>query len=232
MLLIPGDRLDTLRWWMHAIPPGTVSDSLHAASSPGDLQPQRLDVRARAIAPASRVPRIAVTVRLVPLIPDGECRGPQAHSQNHEITSWPERGIKLGVRDEGKVGIAAALRHSRGARRTGPFRTAQASSILVGINCRTLREPTSGKGRPIGMANEFDPYREALVIETATVWPDEYDDLEPVERERIANDCTPVPPTPPNGICPHAHGFLPPDHGDPRRLAALEITRPAWPPSR
>jgi len=36
------------------------------------------------------------------------------------------------------------------------------------------------------MANEFDPYREALVMETATIWPDEYDDLEPVERERIA----------------------------------------------
>jgi hypothetical protein len=36
------------------------------------------------------------------------------------------------------------------------------------------------------MANEFDPYREALVMETVTIWPDEYDDLEPVERERIA----------------------------------------------
>jgi hypothetical protein len=36
------------------------------------------------------------------------------------------------------------------------------------------------------MANEFDPYREALVMETVTLWPDEYDDLEPAERERIA----------------------------------------------
>jgi hypothetical protein len=36
------------------------------------------------------------------------------------------------------------------------------------------------------MANEFDPYREALVMETATIWPEEYDDWEPAERERIA----------------------------------------------
>jgi hypothetical protein len=35
------------------------------------------------------------------------------------------------------------------------------------------------------MANEFDPYREALVMEIATVWPEEYDDWEPHERERI-----------------------------------------------
>ena len=35
------------------------------------------------------------------------------------------------------------------------------------------------------MANEFDPYREALVMETATVWPEEYDDLDPARRWRI-----------------------------------------------
>ncbi|MEX0675567.1 MAG: hypothetical protein WD063_00730 [Pirellulales bacterium] len=35
------------------------------------------------------------------------------------------------------------------------------------------------------MSNEFDPYREALVIETATIWPDEYDDWEPADRERV-----------------------------------------------
>ncbi len=35
------------------------------------------------------------------------------------------------------------------------------------------------------MANEFDPYREALVVEIVTVWPDEYDDWEPHDRERI-----------------------------------------------
>ncbi len=35
------------------------------------------------------------------------------------------------------------------------------------------------------MANEFDPYREALVMETVTIWPEEYDDWEPAERARI-----------------------------------------------
>lgn len=36
------------------------------------------------------------------------------------------------------------------------------------------------------MADSFDPYREALVMETKTVWPAEFDDLEPAEKERIA----------------------------------------------
>lgn len=34
------------------------------------------------------------------------------------------------------------------------------------------------------MSNEFDPYREALVMETATLWPDDYDDWEPADRQR------------------------------------------------
>lgn len=35
------------------------------------------------------------------------------------------------------------------------------------------------------MANEFDPYREALVMEQSTIWPEEFEDLEPDERTRI-----------------------------------------------
>jgi hypothetical protein len=35
------------------------------------------------------------------------------------------------------------------------------------------------------MANEFDPYREALVMEWTTIWPAEYDDWEPRERARV-----------------------------------------------
>jgi hypothetical protein len=35
------------------------------------------------------------------------------------------------------------------------------------------------------MATEFDPYRDALVIETYTIWPEEYDDWPPAERARI-----------------------------------------------
>jgi hypothetical protein len=36
------------------------------------------------------------------------------------------------------------------------------------------------------MPNAFDPYREALVVETQTMWPDEYDAWEEADRERIA----------------------------------------------
>jgi hypothetical protein len=35
------------------------------------------------------------------------------------------------------------------------------------------------------MANAFDPYREALVVETSTVWPDDYDAWEPATREQL-----------------------------------------------
>ncbi|MCO6453735.1 MAG: hypothetical protein J5I93_00325 [Pirellulaceae bacterium] len=35
------------------------------------------------------------------------------------------------------------------------------------------------------MPDKFDPYREALVMETETLWPDEYDHLSPEEKARI-----------------------------------------------
>ena len=35
------------------------------------------------------------------------------------------------------------------------------------------------------MADKFDPYREALVMETATVWPAEYADLASAEKARV-----------------------------------------------
>lgn len=35
------------------------------------------------------------------------------------------------------------------------------------------------------MANAFDPYREALVVETNTVWPAEFDGLSLAEKGRI-----------------------------------------------
>jgi len=34
------------------------------------------------------------------------------------------------------------------------------------------------------MPNAFDPYREALVVETHTVWPDDYEDWSDVEKSR------------------------------------------------
>jgi len=36
------------------------------------------------------------------------------------------------------------------------------------------------------MPNAFDPYREALVVETQTIWPDDYDDWEEADRQRVA----------------------------------------------
>ena len=35
------------------------------------------------------------------------------------------------------------------------------------------------------MADKFDPYREALVLETNTLRPDEFDDLNAAEKSRI-----------------------------------------------
>ncbi|MCI0361678.1 MAG: hypothetical protein L0211_24605 [Planctomycetaceae bacterium] len=35
------------------------------------------------------------------------------------------------------------------------------------------------------MADTFDPYREALVMETETVWPEEYEDLSPNEKTAL-----------------------------------------------
>jgi hypothetical protein len=35
------------------------------------------------------------------------------------------------------------------------------------------------------VADTFDPYREALVMETTTIWPAEFDDLPPVEKLKI-----------------------------------------------
>lgn len=36
------------------------------------------------------------------------------------------------------------------------------------------------------MPDKFDPYREALIMETETVWGDEYDEWELADKARIA----------------------------------------------
>ena len=36
------------------------------------------------------------------------------------------------------------------------------------------------------MADKFDPYREALIVETVTVWPDACADVDPGKRRQIA----------------------------------------------
>ena len=35
------------------------------------------------------------------------------------------------------------------------------------------------------MPDKFDAYREALIVEQETVWPEEYDHLEPDEKTRL-----------------------------------------------
>jgi hypothetical protein len=35
------------------------------------------------------------------------------------------------------------------------------------------------------MADAFDPYREALVMEQRTIWPETFDDIDPDERARL-----------------------------------------------
>ena len=35
------------------------------------------------------------------------------------------------------------------------------------------------------MPNAFDPYREALVVEQHTVWPDAYEDWSAADRQRV-----------------------------------------------
>ncbi len=36
------------------------------------------------------------------------------------------------------------------------------------------------------MANAFDPYREALVVEQHTVWSDDYEDWSAADKDRVA----------------------------------------------
>ena len=35
------------------------------------------------------------------------------------------------------------------------------------------------------MPNQLDPYREALVVEQQTVWPDDYEDWSEADRSRV-----------------------------------------------
>lgn len=37
------------------------------------------------------------------------------------------------------------------------------------------------------MPDDFDPYREALIMETITIWPEDFDELEVTEKSRISD---------------------------------------------
>lgn len=53
------------------------------------------------------------------------------------------------------------------------------------------------------MPDKFDPYREALVMETQTIWPDELEDLSDEQKQQIAQSL----------------------HNDPASCAGLEYLR-------
>lgn len=53
------------------------------------------------------------------------------------------------------------------------------------------------------MADKFDPYREALVMETNTIWPASYEELPAAEKSRLEAKL----------------------HGDPAACAGLEYVR-------
>lgn len=53
------------------------------------------------------------------------------------------------------------------------------------------------------MGNEYDPYREALVMETATIWPADFSDWDAARREALAEKL----------------------HGDPQHAKELEYIR-------
>jgi zona occludens toxin (predicted ATPase) len=53
------------------------------------------------------------------------------------------------------------------------------------------------------MPDKFDPYREALVVETNTIWPEEHSQLESSEKQRMEEAL----------------------HADPRRCSHLEYVR-------
>jgi hypothetical protein len=58
-------------------------------------------------------------------------------------------------------------------------------------------------GSANAMPDKFDPYREALVMETVTVWPDEYEALDPARRLQLEQAL----------------------HADPQQCANLEYVR-------
>ena len=47
-------------------------------------------------------------------------------------------------------------------------------------------------GAPL-VADKFDPYREALIMETTTIWPEEYDGLPPSQKSRIESQLHAAP---------------------------------------
>src|SRR5262245_63136938 len=82
-------------------------------------------------------------------------------------------------------------------------RLSEACRLSVYFRSRNAVSRTFQAEELFAVADTFDPYREALVMETNTVWPEEYDDLSPKEKARIESAL----------------------HADPKQCAQLEYIR-------
>jgi len=51
--------------------------------------------------------------------------------------------------------------------------------------CRQVNAMSPNPLSPSPLPNDFDPYREALIVEAVTLWPDEYDGWSPADRQRV-----------------------------------------------
>jgi hypothetical protein len=89
------------------------------------------------------------------------------------------------------VGILGVLLAGTAARMTAPSSNSHES-------CQG-----AGSWSTTEMADKFDPYREALVMETKTIWPAEYEDLDEATKLQIAQSL----------------------HADPQQAAQLEYIR-------
>ncbi len=82
-------------------------------------------------------------------------------------------------------------------------------------------EPRTLNPEPYPMPNAFDPYREALVIEQTTIWPDTLENR-PDRPSRAGADRNAFAcrssPSRRIGIYPAPHRLLPPNHGDRPRI--------------
>ena len=82
----------------------------------------------------------------------------------------------------GGIAVAAPLEGVTG-RASGPPRFSDRVRVPIIAVCLSPRDfpPTS-----LAMPDTFDPYREALIMETETIWPDEFADVAPATKVEVS----------------------------------------------
>jgi hypothetical protein len=55
----------------------------------------------------------------------------------------------------------------------------------VGATTKNIKKLSVNKRSILDMPDKFDPYREALVMETHTIWPEEYAGLDDAVKAKI-----------------------------------------------